>query len=168
MSLATTLALPDEAATTALGVALARRLAPGDVIHLGGDLGTGKTTLVRGLIQSLVPGARVRSPTYTLCEPYSLPAFEILHLDLYRLASPDELEALGVRERVGEAVILAEWPERGVGVLPGADLRITLAHAGDGRMVTLEGFGPRGLALVDALAKVLRGTRSGVTSGTSR
>lgn len=167
MSGPVTIGLPDAAATVALGAVLAGRLAPGDVVHLEGDLGAGKTTLVRGLIQSLLPGARVRSPTYTLVEPYPTPVFEILHLDLYRLGSPDELDALGVRERVGEAVILAEWPERGADVLPGADLRITLAHAGDGRSATLEGFGPRGVALAEALAKVLPGTRAGVASGTS-
>ena len=143
--------LADEAATLALGAALAARLAPGDVIHLEGDLGAGKTTLVRGLIQALSPGVRVRSPTYTLVEPYSMPEFEILHLDLYRLGSPDELEALGVRESVGEAVILAEWPERGAGLLPAAQLRITLEHSGPGRTAHLEGFGSRGRSLVEAL-----------------
>lgn len=150
MSGAITFALSDEAATLALGAALAARLAAGDVIHLEGDLGAGKTTLVRGLIQSLLPGARVRSPTYTLVEPYPTPAFEILHLDLYRLGSPDELDALGVRESVGEAVILAEWPSRGTGVLPGPDLRISLAHAGPGRTAALEGFGSRGRRLAGA------------------
>lgn len=151
MSATIRIALPDEAATVALGAALAARLAPGDVIHLEGELGAGKTTLVRGLIQSLLPGTRVRSPTYTLVEPYPTPAFEILHLDLYRLGAPDELDALGVRERVGEAVILAEWPSRAVGVLPGADVRITLAHEGDGRTALLEGHTVRGDAQVAGL-----------------
>lgn len=168
MSGGVTIGLPDEAATLALGAALAASLAPGDVVHLHGDLGAGKTTLVRGLIQRLLPGARVRSPTYTLVEPYSTPAFEILHLDLYRLASPDELDALGVRESVGEAVILAEWPERGAGVLPGADLRIMLAHVGDGRSARIEASGPRGVALAEALAKMLPAVRAGAASGTSR
>lgn len=168
MSGGVTIALPDAAATVALGAVLAGRLAPGDVVHLQGDLGAGKTTLVRGLIQSLLPGARVRSPTYTLVEPYQTPVFEILHLDLYRLGSPDELDALGVRERVGEAVILAEWPERGAGVLPGAELRITLAHAGDGRSATLEGFGHRGEALAETLARALSDPRTGAAPETSR
>lgn len=155
MSGGVTFALPDEAATVALGAVLAGRLAPGDVIHLEGELGAGKTTLVRGLIQSLLPGTRVRSPTYTLVEPYPTPAFEILHLDLYRLGSPEELDALGVRERVGEAVILAEWPERGAGVLPGADLRITLAHAGESRTAHLEPQTARGDARLAALSEAL-------------
>lgn len=144
--------LADEAATRALGAALARGLAPGDVIHLEGELGAGKTTLVRGLIQALQPDARVRSPTYTLVEPYSTPALEILHLDLYRLGSPDELEALGVRERVGEAVILAEWPQRGAGVLPRPDLTIALELAGSARVATLMPFGARGHRLASVLA----------------
>jgi tRNA threonylcarbamoyladenosine biosynthesis protein TsaE len=145
-------ALPDEAATRALGAALATALAPGDVIHLVGELGAGKTTLARGLVQALVPGARVRSPTYTLVEPYSTPAFDVLHLDLYRLAAPDELEALGIRERVGEAVIVAEWPERAAGALPEADLRIELRHASNGREARLLARGPRAAALLHALA----------------
>lgn len=155
MSEGITILLPDEAATLALGAALAARLSPGDVLHLEGELGAGKTTLVRGLIQSLLPGSRVRSPTYTLVEPYSTPAFEILHLDLYRLGSPDELDALGVRERVGEAVILAEWPSRGAGALPGPDLRITLAHAGERRTAHLEAQTARGEVQITALSEGL-------------
>lgn len=150
--------LADESATLALGAALARGLAPGDVIHLEGDLGAGKTTLVRGLIQALLPGTRVRSPTYTLVEPYATPELEILHLDLYRLGAPDELEALGVRERVGEAVILAEWPQRGAGVLPKPDLRISLEPAGEGRSARLEAFSPRGREL--AVAEAVAGRRA--------
>ncbi len=154
MSVDGTIDLPDEIATRAFGAALAARLAPGDVVHLEGDLGVGKTTLVRGLVQALVPGTRVRSPTYTLVEPYPTPEFELLHLDLYRLGSPEELEVLGVRERVGDAVIVVEWPQRGAGALPIADLRIILSHAGEGRQALLDGVGPRGRALANALRGV--------------
>jgi tRNA threonylcarbamoyladenosine biosynthesis protein TsaE len=156
MSQTVDLALADEVATLALGAALADGLGRGDVIHLEGELGAGKTTLARGLIQALLPGARVRSPTYALVEPYAAPAYDLLHMDLYRLAAPEDLEALGVRERVGDAVIVAEWPERGGALLPRADLRITLAHDGDGRRARFESNGARGEALIRAATAARR------------
>ena len=137
MSAPRELQLRDADATVAFGAALAPLLRAGDVIFLRGELGAGKTTLARGLIQALLPGARVRSPTYTLVEPYATPYFELLHLDLYRLASADELDALGVRERTGEAVLLVEWPERALSALPSPSLVIELAHCDDRRSLRL-------------------------------
>jgi tRNA threonylcarbamoyladenosine biosynthesis protein TsaE len=101
------------------------------VVYLTGDLGAGKTTLTRGLLRSLGVTGAVRSPTYTLVEIYELGALTALHLDLYRLTDPDELGNLGLREWArGGHLWLIEWPERGAGRLPGADLVITLS-AGD-------------------------------------
>ncbi|MGF1548511.1 MAG: tRNA (adenosine(37)-N6)-threonylcarbamoyltransferase complex ATPase subunit type 1 TsaE [Thiotrichales bacterium] len=127
------IALPDEAAT----VAFARRLAPligaVDLITLAGDLGAGKTTLVRALLQALGHAGRVKSPTFTLLEPYEIAGRAIYHFDLYRLASPDELEYLGFADyRAPGALCLIEWPERAAGWLEPADLQLTLRYADEG------------------------------------
>lgn len=126
--------LRDEAAT----IAFARRLAPvlreGGVVYLRGELGAGKTTFARALLQALGAGERIKSPTYSLLERYRANAHDAFHLDLYRIAAPDELEYLGLDElRDPEAIVLVEWPERGSGALPAADLEIGLEHAGNGR-----------------------------------
>ena len=130
--------LADAAAMEALGARLARSLSAG-IVYLQGELGTGKTTLVRGLLRGLGHTGKVRSPTYTLVEPYRFGDRAVYHLDLYRLASPEELEWLGLRDMLAEhALLLVEWPERGSGILPAADLTIAIAYAGEGRRVTLE------------------------------
>lgn len=129
--------VPDAAAMEALGAQLAASITPG-IVYLQGELGAGKTTLVRGLLRGLGFRDRVRSPTYTLVEPYAFSTCQVYHLDLYRLASPDELEWLGLRDMLSErALLLVEWPEQGGGVLPAPDLRITIEYAGTGRSVTL-------------------------------
>lgn len=144
----------DEAATRALGAALARVLEPGTVVHLAGELGAGKTTIARALVQALAPGARVKSPTYTLIESYPETLPPVHHLDLYRIASPDELEFLGLDVLADEgAVLLVEWPERGAGGLPPADLGITLAVDGEARSITIEPQSPRGARIVAALTR---------------
>lgn len=146
--------LPDEQATEALGAALAPLLAPGLMIHVRGELGAGKTTLVRGLLRALGVTGAVRSPTYTLIEPYELPSFQLYHLDLYRLGDPEELEWLGLRDLLdGRSLCLIEWPERGQGVLPDPDLEVRLEHAGGARRAHLEGrteAGKRVIAQLDA------------------
>lgn len=152
MSVALRLALPDEADTRAFGQVLAQALPARLVIHLRGELGSGKTTLARALVQALQPGTRVKSPTYTLLESYPTPTRLLHHLDLYRIGSPLELEALGLRDL--EGVILIEWPERGAGAVPAPDLVLSLAVAGAGR--TLEA-----LALTPAGAQALRGATTG-------
>lgn len=140
--------LDDAAATEALGARLAKRLRPGDVIYLQGDLGAGKTTLVRGLLRALGYTGPVRSPTYTLVESYAFDGRPTVHhLDLYRLADPEELEWLGIRDLCGgEAITLIEWPERGRGLLPPPDLTLDLAPSGCGRRATLESDHPQGSA----------------------
>lgn len=124
-------------AMEALGGQLARGLAPG-IVYLEGELGTGKTTLVRGLLRALGYQGPVRSPTYTLLEPYEDEPFPVYHLDLYRLADPEELEWLGLRDLLSHpATLLVEWPERGAGTLPGADLHIYIRYVDGGREVEL-------------------------------
>jgi tRNA threonylcarbamoyladenosine biosynthesis protein TsaE len=111
------------------------------VIALEGELGVGKTTLVRGFIQALGIEGPVRSPTYTLIEPYELNGRRIFHLDLYRLTQPSEVEQLGLRDLLEDgAVLLIEWPQRGVGHIPAADLavRIQYGSAEGTRSVSLQ------------------------------
>ena len=146
--------LADEAATEALGARLG--VLPADrvqVVHLRGDLGAGKTTLVRGLLRSMGHAGAVRSPTYTLMEPYRLGGRAILHMDLYRLGDPEELEFIGLRDALAEPVlVLVEWPERGEGVLPAADVSIRLAPSGAGRRFDAAGCGDAGRAFMDAIS----------------
>lgn len=148
--------LADAEATEALGarIALALRDRPGSwLVTLAGGLGAGKTTLVRGFLRALGHRGRVPSPTYTLVEPYEVAGRPVVHVDLYRLADPGELEYLGFRELVsGDALVLVEWPERAGGVLPKADLEIALVIAGAGRVATLSGGGRRAAFLLDALS----------------
>jgi tRNA threonylcarbamoyladenosine biosynthesis protein TsaE len=149
--------LPDEVATLHLGEQLAWHCPPGSIIFLNGDLGVGKTTLVRGFLHGLGYTGTVKSPTYTLVEPYALtvPGGEqrVFHFDLYRLGDPEELDYLGVRDYFdNSAICLIEWPERGGNWLPPADVEIFLQHREAGRQVRLLGHGDRGLKLVASLA----------------
>lgn len=127
------LELPDSAATEALGAQLANLLPHRGVVYLSGDLGAGKTTLVRGLLHALGHSGNVKSPTYTLVEPYFFADRHVLHCDLYRLADPEELSYLDLRDAVDNALLLIEWPERGAGWLPPAILEIRLSYCGSGR-----------------------------------
>jgi tRNA threonylcarbamoyladenosine biosynthesis protein TsaE len=144
--------LPDEGATQRLGSALALALRAPMLVGLSGDLGAGKTTLVRALINALLPDTRVKSPTYTLVESYALPAAMLHHLDLYRIEDPQELTALGLDELLSaDALVLVEWPEKGLPVLPQPDLTITLAHRPDGRSGEIQAHSERGRQLLPAL-----------------
>ena len=116
----------DESAVVELAAALADTAPQTGLIFLRGDLGAGKTTFSRAFLRRLGVTGPVRSPTYTLIEPYDLPDRRVLHLDLYRLAAPDELDDLGLRDEFDQALLLIEWPERGVGELPAADLLIQI------------------------------------------
>jgi tRNA threonylcarbamoyladenosine biosynthesis protein TsaE len=145
--------LPDEDATRQLGTALARILEPPLLVGLSGDLGAGKTTLVRALINALLPGTRVKSPTYTLVESYALPAAVLHHLDLYRIEDPEELAALGLDELLSaDALVLVEWPEKGQPVLPQPDLTITLTHRSSGRGGSIQARSERGNQVLSAFA----------------
>jgi len=128
-----------EQAQEALGAALAAASPVNCVIYLIGDLGAGKTTLVRGFIRSLGHKGAIKSPTYALLEPYELPDRRCYHFDLYRLADPGELEYLGLRDLLqSEAVLLVEWPEKGEGELPPADLAIKISHNVESRQLQIK------------------------------
>lgn len=132
-----TMVLADEAATIALGRRLATEVKTGCVL-LQGDLGAGKTCLVRGWLTALGHQGAVKSPTYTLVEPYRLNGQQIYHFDLYRLEDPEELELIGGRDYFDDATLcLVEWPEQGAGFLPAAALTIRLAVDGRQRRAHL-------------------------------
>jgi len=133
--------LADESATLDLGASLGEALRGwpnGLVVFLEGNLGAGKTTLCRGLLRGLGHSGAVKSPTYTLVEPYELGERTLNHFDLYRLGDPEELEYMGIRDyfKVGDVCVI-EWPERGGGVLPEPDLRVTVTVDGSGRRARL-------------------------------
>lgn len=138
----------------ALGRTLAAALKENDgaVIYLDGTLGMGKTTLSQSVVHGCGWSGRVKSPTYTLVEPYDCGAIQVVHFDLYRLADPEELEFIGIRDYVQpHTVWLVEWPERGVGVLPEADVVIHFSEAGTARELTVEPRSERGRAVSDRL-----------------
>jgi tRNA threonylcarbamoyladenosine biosynthesis protein TsaE len=146
----TNINLKDCGVTELLGQALALSVpdvAPGGaVVYLYGELGAGKTTCVRSLLRSLGVTGLVRSPTYTLVETYSLPAMTCIHVDLYRLQTLTEVDELGLRDQWGPgALLLVEWPERGAGALPPADLELWLRYAGDAREARVRAQTPFGL-----------------------
>ena len=148
--------LHDESGTVALGAALARALAPGLAIHLHGDLGTGKTALTRAMLHAAGHVGKVKSPTYTLSEPYSITlngrAVNVIHFDLYRMSSAEEFLDAGFREEFnGENICIVEWPEKAEPVLPAPDLNVWLSVAGSGRDVELQALSDLGLLCLDRL-----------------
>ena len=135
----------------ALGADLMRSQVSGAVITLRGDLGTGKTTMVRGALESQGITS-VRSPTYTLVEYYPLDSMTVVHLDLYRLADAEELEYLGFRDYLNpETLCFIEWPERAQGYLQSVDLEIRLDYDPEGRSVRLSAHTPAGERLLSRL-----------------
>ena len=153
-----TLELPIASSTDVLGRALAHAL-PADrsfVVHLRGELGAGKTSLARALLRGLGWTGSIKSPTYSLVERYPLAGGrEAVHLDLYRIREPAELEFLGLDDLAGRPVLwLVEWPERGGAALPPPDLEIALAHAPSGRHATLRALSPAGEAVWPILNKI--------------
>lgn len=148
--------LQDEAGTAAIGAALARALAPGLAIHLHGDLGAGKTTLTRAMLHAAGYTGHVRSPTYTLVEPYAVvidgQQVEVLHFDLYRLASAEEFLDAGFREHFGgQAICIVEWPEKAAPVLPSPDIEVLLSISGRGRDIELQALSDQGYQCLDRL-----------------
>ena len=146
------LKLPDAAATARLGSALAAGIAPGRVLHLSGDLGTGKTTLVRGLLRALGVDGPVKSPTYTWVEPYSISSLDLYHFDFYRLSNKNEWIESGLREYFRpDAVCIVEWPERAGSSLPQPDVNLELLYNGNERRARLEARSPAGEAWLSSL-----------------
>lgn len=130
--------LKDADATVAFGKMIAAACHHGSTIYLHGDLGSGKTTLTRGIVQGKGHIGHVKSPTYTLVEPYQLRDWQVNHFDLYRLADPEELEFIGIRDYFGERQLnIVEWPERGQGILPTADLEIELFYVSEQRRLEI-------------------------------
>jgi tRNA threonylcarbamoyladenosine biosynthesis protein TsaE len=129
-----TIHIPNEKSMMAFGGEIAKKLPKGGLIFLNGDLGAGKTTLVRGLLRSLGYQGTVKSPTYTLVEPYEINGQSIYHFDLYRLGDPEELEYIGGRDYWNsDALCLVEWPEKAQGYLPKADIILNLEYLDEGR-----------------------------------
>jgi tRNA threonylcarbamoyladenosine biosynthesis protein TsaE len=143
--------LSDPAATEAFGTCVASCLGHG-IVYLEGELGAGKTTLARGILRGLGVTDKVRSPTYSLVESYPVGPGTVHHLDLYRLADAEELEWLGLRDLLtGSSLLLVEWPGRGAGMLPAADLEIRLEADGPGRTAYLVAVSKQGQHMLDCL-----------------
>lgn len=155
--------LEDETATETLGATLAEVARDGGLIFLRGHLGAGKTTTARGLIHALGHQGRVKSPTYTLVEPYETLQPVVYHFDLYRLGDPEELEFMGFRDFLqGPALCLVEWPERGEGWLSSPDLDLELSALGDHRQLRWRAGTERGQVLAEAFKQLLR-VANGIT-----
>lgn len=147
--------LPDEAATRALGAGLAQSIEPGLLVYLHGDLGSGKTTLARGLLRALGHTGRVKSPTYALVEVYTISRLNLYHFDFYRFRDPKEWRDAGFSEYFNDSsVCLVEWPEKAAGLLPPADLDIALEFAGDGRDLSIRAGTESGKACLDRLTQL--------------
>jgi len=165
------LRLRDEAATSALAAVIAPHVQPAFVIYLSGELGSGKTTFTRALLRALGHPGRVRSPTFTLAEPYNLPNFELYHFDFYRFCDSHEWRDAGFDEVLdGDAAAIIEWPEMGGPALPAPDLWLRLAHSERGdeaaaeRIVTLASGSQWGLACVMGVVAALH---AGLLAGVS-
>ena len=135
--------LTDESATIAMGKQLAdivkNSLKQGIVVYLYGDLGAGKTTLTRGFVQGMGHNGHVKSPTYTLVEPYELNDWQVYHFDLYRLSDPEELEYMGIRDYFADnCCCFIEWPEKGLGMIKAPDLQINLAYSDEQRTLSVQ------------------------------
>ncbi|MEI6894645.1 MAG: tRNA (adenosine(37)-N6)-threonylcarbamoyltransferase complex ATPase subunit type 1 TsaE [Colwellia sp.] len=154
--------LPDEAATIAIGSGLAEVLKKATVqqaliVYLKGELGAGKTTLTRGFVRGMGHEGHVKSPTYTIVEPYELAQWRVFHFDLYRLADPEELEYMGIRDYFNnDCCCFIEWPEKGLGLLAKADLIINIAYQDEQRVIKLQAESTRGDHVMTALAQIIK------------
>lgn len=144
--------------TEALGAALTPALLPGLVLFFHGNLGAGKTTFIRGILRGLGYAGAVKSPTFTLVEPYSFASLSVNHFDLYRLSDPEELEFLGLRDYLeSNSICLVEWAERGMGLLPTPDLDIVIETEEAGRVVRFTSRTTNGTTLLRGLAAAMVG-----------
>lgn len=157
--------LADEQATEVLGAALAQSGRAGGLIYLRGNLGAGKTTTARGVLRALGYPGNVKSPTYTLVEPYESLSPVVYHFDLYRLGHPEELEFMGFRDFLqSEALCLVEWPEKGGDWLPAPDLDIELKPVADYRQVRWRAETEKGRAMAESLEQLLIAARDGASA----
>lgn len=148
--------LKNEEATIAVGTALANAVKNefhrGIVVFLHGDLGAGKTTLTRGFVRGMGHNGNVKSPTYTIVEPYDLGFWQVYHFDLYRLSDPEELEYMGIRDYFQpNCCCFIEWPEKGTGLLAKADLIINIAYVDEQRSINLQAASDKGIELLTVL-----------------
>jgi len=145
--------LPDAEATARLGASLAGGIGPGRVLHLSGELGSGKTTLVRGLLRALGVAGPIKSPTYTWVEPYALSSLDLYHFDFYRFADKNAWLSSGLRDYFrADAACLVEWPERAGDLLPPPDLSVQLDYEGESRRARIEPHSPAGRAWLQSLS----------------
>jgi len=150
------LELAAEQDTQNLGELIAKFIQAPTTCYLIGDLGVGKTRLVRAVVQSLGYDGNVKSPTYTLVEPYQFDNVRVYHFDLYRLSDPEELEYLGIRDYFDhDSISLIEWPERGRGCLDESDISITLEFFGSGRRCCIQSQSSKGNNLLEKLKQFL-------------
>lgn len=144
--------LADETATVALGESIGAAMSQGGVVFLVGTLGAGKTTLTRGILYRRGHTGAVKSPTYTLVEPYELAGGLVYHFDLYRLGDPEELEYMGIRDYFSEQnLCIVEWPAKGLGILPTPDLVVSLSVASPGRVAVLAAESEAGQRFLNVL-----------------
>jgi tRNA threonylcarbamoyladenosine biosynthesis protein TsaE len=145
--------IPDEEAMLVFGETLAKAITGGAIVYLYGQLGAGKTTLVRGILRSMGYEDKVKSPTYTIVEPYEIGSVIVYHFDLYRLNTPDELEQIGMADYAGaDAICLIEWPEKGFPLLPMPDLACYIEIKDQGRVLRVESQTQRGEVILTQLA----------------
>ena len=148
-----------EARQEQIGRCLAMNCQPPCIVYLEGDLGAGKTTLARGFMRGVGYQGRVKSPTYTLLEPYELEKVSCYHFDLYRLSDAEELEYLGIKDLLKpDAYMLIEWPEKGIGGLPSPDIVLRIAHQGDARQIEFRAESGKG-------KEILQGIQSDLING---
>ncbi|MGL1958233.1 MAG: tRNA (adenosine(37)-N6)-threonylcarbamoyltransferase complex ATPase subunit type 1 TsaE [Colwellia sp.] len=152
--------LTDETATVALGAKLAKAVLSGDkqglVVYLNGDLGAGKTTLTRGFVRAMGHSGNVKSPTYTLVEPYELCDWRVYHFDLYRLGDAQELEYMGIRDYFSkDCCCFIEWPEKGAECLAKADIVINMDYQEEQRIIHLQACSVRGNKVLNSLVAIM-------------
>ncbi|GAA0859844.1 tRNA (adenosine(37)-N6)-threonylcarbamoyltransferase complex ATPase subunit type 1 TsaE [Aliiglaciecola litoralis] len=144
--------LENEHATEAFAASVAKLCTEHTVIYLSGDLGAGKTSFSRGFLHGRGFEGNVKSPTYTLVEPYQVGDWRIFHFDLYRLSDPEELEFMGIRDYfAADTLCLIEWPDKGAGLLASADLAISIGYEAEGRRITVEATSTLGTKIVEQL-----------------
>ncbi|MBN1684442.1 MAG: tRNA (adenosine(37)-N6)-threonylcarbamoyltransferase complex ATPase subunit type 1 TsaE [Gammaproteobacteria bacterium] len=145
--------LKNEQATLDFGARLAETIGPPCIVFLHGELGAGKTTLVRGFLRALGYTGQVKSPTYTLVEPYKIADKQIYHFDLYRLENPEELELIGARDYFQNAICFVEWPEKGKNYLPSPDIVCYLDFKNSGRVLKCESKSKTGEYITNVILK---------------